>query len=421
MEGKILILCYHKIDNIPRDWNNITVSPKQFQEQMEYLKKNYNIIGGDSDWQNLSGDNIVITFDDGYEDFYLNARPVLEKLKIPATVFISSGMAGTANELWCNKLVWLVLEGNEYPPNYKYEKNDLKLYFNTGNILQRLDMYRYLNAFIKTVTPVIKEDIMKSIEEWGNAEKRSRRITHNMLSKEHILEISKSKYITIGCHTVNHPSLGYLSNVEQENEIKSNKEFLENLIGSNIDLFSYPYGGEDSYNMDTVRILKQLGFKRAMAIKKQCCINGYSEYEIPRVSVNECDIYNFASMIEDVFLNNRKVLSKQDNLFRFDFIGKIEDDRELLKQNVKITIWGSGKRGQAVYKRLKDVKLDKKIMCFFESDISKVDSEYEGIPIININEYKYDINMVVIIAIRDVLTITEKVKELKIRSKHFFI
>ena len=125
-------------------------------------------------------------------------------------------------------------------------------------------------------------------------------------------------------------------------------------------------------------------------------------------------------MIKGVFLNERKILSIQDDIYRFDYVGRMEHDRALFNKNVKIAIWGSGKTGQAVYKRLKDVKLDKKIICFFESDISKTNSFYDGVPIKDINEYKYDSDVMVIIAIRDILTITEKVKELGIRNKHFF-
>ena len=63
----------------------------------------------------------------------------------------------------------------------------------------------------------------------------------------------------------------------------------------------------------------------------------------------------------------------------------------------------------------------KKIICFFESDISKTKSFCDGIPVKNINEYKCDSDVMVIIAIRDILTIAEKVKELGIRNKHFFV
>ncbi|HET6515292.1 MAG TPA: polysaccharide deacetylase family protein [Thermodesulfovibrionales bacterium] len=40
---------------------------------------------------------VALTFDDGYEDFYVNAFPVLEKYGYPATVFVVSDLVGTTN------------------------------------------------------------------------------------------------------------------------------------------------------------------------------------------------------------------------------------------------------------------------------------------------------------------------------------
>ena len=39
---------------------------------------------------------VIITFDDGYKDNYLNACPVLQKYALPATVFISTANIGKA-------------------------------------------------------------------------------------------------------------------------------------------------------------------------------------------------------------------------------------------------------------------------------------------------------------------------------------
>lgn len=80
----ITILNYHKVDNM-----NIALSvlPEDFDRQMAYLKENgYNTINTDQLYDymvngaELPENPIMITFDDGYEDNYQNAYPILKNM-----------------------------------------------------------------------------------------------------------------------------------------------------------------------------------------------------------------------------------------------------------------------------------------------------------------------------------------------------
>ncbi|XOB41353.1 MAG: polysaccharide deacetylase family protein [Candidatus Nealsonbacteria bacterium] len=95
---KAAILMYHSID-----YNKIffTVSLENFKKQMNYLyKRKYNVISLTSltdylrEKKEISAKTIVLTFDDGYEDNYFNAFPVLKKYNFPATVFLITGFIG---------------------------------------------------------------------------------------------------------------------------------------------------------------------------------------------------------------------------------------------------------------------------------------------------------------------------------------
>lgn len=99
------ILTYHYIGNNPnpadkaRDY--LSVAPDKFDEQMSYLSKNgYNAIILDSLDAGLMGKitlppkPVVLTFDDGYIDFYLNAFPILKKYNLHAVSFIPTGLMG---------------------------------------------------------------------------------------------------------------------------------------------------------------------------------------------------------------------------------------------------------------------------------------------------------------------------------------
>ena len=89
---KVLILNYHKIDNT---FISLAIRPDDFDTQMKYLSENgYHTISPDELYDSLAGtgelpDNpVMITFDDGYEDNYANAYPILKKYGFKATIFV---------------------------------------------------------------------------------------------------------------------------------------------------------------------------------------------------------------------------------------------------------------------------------------------------------------------------------------------
>jgi peptidoglycan/xylan/chitin deacetylase (PgdA/CDA1 family) len=90
--GSIRILTYHGIESKPS--NSYSVEIYKFEEQMIYLKENYNIVSLKRYEMMIEkqiiipNKTIAITFDDGFNNFYSKAYPILYKYKIPATCFI---------------------------------------------------------------------------------------------------------------------------------------------------------------------------------------------------------------------------------------------------------------------------------------------------------------------------------------------
>jgi peptidoglycan/xylan/chitin deacetylase (PgdA/CDA1 family) len=87
------VLIFHSICQKPE--TVIDVSPANFRDQLKYLlDEGYNIISLEELVQNRANPDpksVVLTFDDGFVDFYENAIPILQELgNLPATVYAIS-------------------------------------------------------------------------------------------------------------------------------------------------------------------------------------------------------------------------------------------------------------------------------------------------------------------------------------------
>lgn len=90
---EVSVLCYHAVDD--EDKWELTISPKKFKEQIEWLKKKkYYFCSTEDLVKHIEGSltlprkTVNITFDDGYSCVYHNAFPVLKEHEIPFTVFL---------------------------------------------------------------------------------------------------------------------------------------------------------------------------------------------------------------------------------------------------------------------------------------------------------------------------------------------
>jgi len=105
---KALIICYHCIKD--EAWSHLRPTKvADFENQMQYLSKVYNPISLERIAQHIQNGTplpskaIAVTFDDGYQDNYENAYPILKKYNIPVTFFLTTSFIGTGKiPMWDN-------------------------------------------------------------------------------------------------------------------------------------------------------------------------------------------------------------------------------------------------------------------------------------------------------------------------------
>ncbi|GAX60448.1 polysaccharide deacetylase [Candidatus Scalindua japonica] len=108
-EGKyrIPILTYHSIDT---SGSIISTSPEKFLQQMQFLSHySYNVISLSkiisfiNEKQPFPKKTVAITFDDGFNNIFEIAYPILRKLGYTATIFLVTGYCGKKNN-WSGQL-----------------------------------------------------------------------------------------------------------------------------------------------------------------------------------------------------------------------------------------------------------------------------------------------------------------------------
>lgn len=106
---KPVILTYHSIS---AGSSPLKISPSLFAEQMEWLGRNTSVISlavlveALRKRLPLPSRAVVLTFDDGFADFYSHAVPVLLRLNLPAIVFLPTQYMGRANS-WPGQPGWV--------------------------------------------------------------------------------------------------------------------------------------------------------------------------------------------------------------------------------------------------------------------------------------------------------------------------
>lgn len=100
----IKILTYHRVNDSV--YKEMSVKQDDFLWHMHYLEaKGYSVISLDEvcrmiSKSNIRGKYVVLTFDDGYEDFFLHAFPVLQKHNYQATIYIVPNYIESKKTFW---------------------------------------------------------------------------------------------------------------------------------------------------------------------------------------------------------------------------------------------------------------------------------------------------------------------------------
>ena len=322
LDGKALILMYHGVVKVSSDPWSLSVTPDHFHDHLEVLRKLtcpvrlQELVEG-LDEKDILRRAVVITFDDGYANNLYNAKPLLERFEIPATLFLSTSYLGEKREFWWDELERLLLQPGTLPRTLqlricgtihewhlgeadRYEEEFFRRHCSwrawEDPPTPRHSLYVALRELLRPLREEDRQSTLMTLRSWAKS-KPEARASHRALSLDEASELAQGPFIEIGSHTVTHPVLSSLPLAKQREEIQRSKNYLEELLCQTISSFAYPYGSECDYTADTVALLGEVGFNCACSTTPTVVTKDSNRFELPRLQVQDWDGDAFARQL----------------------------------------------------------------------------------------------------------------------------
>jgi peptidoglycan/xylan/chitin deacetylase (PgdA/CDA1 family) len=283
-----LVVMYHRIAHDPPDPQGLQVRPEHFEAQLRWLRDRADIepIGCLAKPPGPRP-RVVVTLDDGYVDNLTTAKPILEKLGVPATVFVTSGLLGSPDGFWQDQLIDLLLRHNDTPQHFEIELGGRPLRAHIGSRLSRQRAHTFLHRRFRREAPATIENAMgQLIEHLGiRPQVPSSALP---LARQDLRNLTRGGLVTVGAHTVHHAMLASLDEPDQAYEIRQSAADLAEILGEPITSFAYPFGRSDEYDSTSVRIVSE-AFDRAFTAGTGVVSDGCNPFELPRIYVGDWD------------------------------------------------------------------------------------------------------------------------------------
>jgi len=260
------VLTYHRIAELrPSSLLNprmISATPAGFAEQMSYLANNYRVLSMQQvldavqHQRELPRRAVLITFDDAYRDFGEVAWPILERHKLPVTLFVPTGYPDRPERaFWWDRLYRALAHTSQ-------AELTLESFgcFSLRTTEERLQSLKKLQEIVKSIP---------HCQAMGLVDQICVELEETQVSANHVLSWNELRQlagqgVTLGAHTVRHPIMTRLPAEETRQEIRQSQSDLQREIGTALPVFCYPSGDHDDV---VTNILKEERFVMAFTTR----------------------------------------------------------------------------------------------------------------------------------------------------------
>ncbi len=251
---RLTILAYHRVTNknicdIKASLPSLFVTRDSFIKQLEFIKKYYTIINFKelkihAAKNDIPPNLLIITFDDGYEDNYQNAYPIMQSINVPAVMFLTVNKISRNDHIpyWWDRM-------------YRYLNQYEQWYVKGLHPELDVEIQALLKQFTKNPSHLfsyLNQGDTDKIDNLLNSMQSKYKISNDLLNGENAIlqweQVQKMREsIEIGSHTCSHHNLVHLKENALLYEIAESSKMIRAKIKDDGIAFSYPAGNHNDF------------------------------------------------------------------------------------------------------------------------------------------------------------------------------
>lgn len=262
----LLVLMYHGVVEEalePFCWHQLPVAA--FREQLGWIARHYRVLPLEQALElraksELPERSCAITFDDGFANVAEHAVPVLEELRLPATVFLVTDLVGTNTVPWPDRL-WLAHEQAGVPgADARIEE-------------------------LKTRPKAEKDErVAETIAALGVAEPLEAG-PFRMMSWSEVGRLAEEGLVAFGPHSRTHEILSRCDDAEVTRQVAGSQAVLAERLPVPPRVFAYPNGRRQDYDERAKAAVARAGLAWALTTEEGLVDETADPLALPRVLV----------------------------------------------------------------------------------------------------------------------------------------
>lgn len=275
LAGAPLVLGYHRVvENFPASaalaMPSLLVSTATLARQLEWVGRHYDFVSLDELELVLAGvlrmrrPVAALTFDDGYRDVLEQGMPLLQRMGIPATVYVVSDLTGTDKLQRHDELYLLFALMHAGGGKGMLQELDCAPGF-VARLQQQIDNhatpFQLARLVLETLTQHASDVLLVQMRDLVHVEagllEQFQSLDWNML------KTWVQSGMTVGSHTCSHPLLPGLPPAQLHEELQHSRRVLETRLHVPVRHFAYPDGRFDTV---TVAAVAAAGYHTATTI-----------------------------------------------------------------------------------------------------------------------------------------------------------